>query len=631
MYAGGPRGYGFGGGGRFDRDGGYDNLFEKKKTRLGKEGNKFLGKIVKMNAWPLISSTLVYVLQASPLWVTPLVTSYIINLVTATVSSGAAVGADVWRKIIIAAVILGSLIIMNVPTTTWRAMIISKMCRRTSAGIKSAVVRKLQSLSITYHKDMQMGKIQSKFLRDTDAVDSLLSTIVRTLLPNIVGVIIAIVISVVKNGWIALFFLLVIPFNVTLSWIFRKKLRRAHRDFRMKTEKVSVKLTSMLQMMQVTKAHGLEDAEMQQFNSHMGQLTDSGMATDKTTAYFGSSSWALNHLLSAACLVFCAVLAVQGHIEVGDIVLYQSMFTQISGYVSTLINIYPNLSGGLEALDSVSEIMNALDIEASIGKAKISKIKGDVRFDNVSYRYPGTEQLVVKDFTLDVKAGECIAVVGASGSGKSTLMNMIIGFLKPIKGEIFIDDKSIDDINLSEYRHHISVVPQNSILFAGTIRENITFGLNSYTEEEFQKVLEMANILEFLPDLPNGLDTDIGEYGDKLSGGQRQRITIARALIRNPKILILDEATSALDNISEYHVQQAISSSIRGRTTFIVAHRLSTIRDADRIIVMDAGAIVESGTYDELMAKQGKFYELKCLNDATAKKAEEGLDGSQAV
>ena len=631
MCAGGSRRCGFGGGGRFDRDGRYDNLFEKKKTIHGKEGNKFLGKILKMNAWPLISSTLVYVLQASPLWVMPLVTSYIINLVTATVSSGAAVGADVWRKIIIAAVILGSLIIMNVPTTTWRAMIVSKMCRRTSAGIKSAVVRKLQSLSITYHKDMQMGKIQSKFLRDTDAVDSLLSTIVRTLLPNIIGVIIAIVISVVKNGWIALFFLLVIPFNVTLSWIFGKKLRRAHRDFRVKTEKVSVKLTSMLQMMQVTKAHGLEDAEMQQFNSHMGQLTDSGMATDKTTAYFGSSSWALNDLLSAACLVFCAVLAVQGHIEVGDIVLYQSMFTQISGYVTTLINIYPNLSGGLEALDSVSEIMNASDIEASVGKAKISKIKGDVRFDNVSYRYPGTEQLIVKDFTLDVKAGECIAVVGASGSGKSTLMNMIIGFLKPIKGKIFIDDKSIDDINLSEYRHHISVVPQSSILFAGTIRENITFGINSYTEEEFQKVLEMANILEFLPDLPNGLDTDIGEYGDKLSGGQRQRITIARALIRNPKILILDEATSALDNISEYHVQQAISSSIRGRTTFIVAHRLSTIRDADRIIVMDAGAIVESGTYDELMAKQGKFYELKCLNDATAKKAEEGLDGSQAV
>ena len=205
-------------------------------------------------------------------------------------------------------------------------------------------------------------------------------------------------------------------------------------------------------------------------------------------------------------------------------------------------------------------------------------------------------------------------------------MNLIIGFLIPEKGDLFIDGKSIKDFNLSEYRHHISVVPQNSILFAGTIKDNITYGLTHYKEEDLNRVVEMANLNEFINDLPNGLDTDIGEHGDKLSGGQRQRITIARALIRNPKILILDEATSALDNISEYHVQKAISSSIRGRTTFIVAHRLSTIRDADRIVVMDQGVAVESGTFEELMEKKGKFYELKCLNDLNLKQAQDGLE-----
>lgn len=603
----------------------YDYLFEQHKTKNGKHGNRFLGRIVKLNAWPLILSTLVYVLQAAPLWLTPVVTSYIINIVTEAVTMGGGVGADIWRKIIIAGIILGLVIIMNVPTTTWRAGIVSRMCRRTSAGIKCAVVRKLQSLSITYHKDMQMGKIQSKFLKDTDAVDSLLSTIVRTLLPNIVGVIVAVTISLMTNGLVSLFFLLVIPFNVAVSLAFRNKMRRVHRDFRVKTEKVSVRLTSMLQMMQVTKAHGLEETEFEHFNSSLAQLTNSGMATDKTAAYFGSSSWALNHLLSAACLIFCTVLALNGTIDVGDIVLYQSMFTQISGYISTLINIYPNLASGMEALDSVSEIMNATDVEISLGKVKIPKIKGDIEFKNVSYAYPNTEQLVVKDFSLDVKEGECIAVVGASGSGKSTLMNIIIGFLKPVSGDILIDGKSINYFNLSEYRHHISVVPQNSILFAGSIRENITYGLNHYKEEDLERVVEMANIKEFIEELPNGLDTDIGEYGDKLSGGQRQRITIARALIRNPKILILDEATSALDNISEYHVQKAISSSIRGRTTFIVAHRLSTIRDADRIVVMEGGEMVEIGTFDELMEKKGKFYALKQLNDINSKKAEEGL------
>ena len=604
----------------------YDYLFEEKTDGKGRKKKKFFGKIAKMNARPIIYSTLVYILQAAPTWITPLVTAYLINVVTDAVTSGAGATASVWRSVIICAVILAVFIIQNVPTTIWRFKIVSKMSRRTSAGIKSSVVRKLQSLSITYHKDMQTGKIQSKFLKDTDSVDSLFHALLHSVIPNVIGVIIATTISVYKNGVIALFFLLVIPCNVGISYAFRSKMRKVYRDYRVKTEKMSSKLSNMLEMMQVTKSHGLEQTEIENFNRSINQLAGSGMEVDKNTARFGSSSWAVNQILSAVCLVFCSVLALLNYIPIGDIVLYQSMFTQISGYVSSLVNIYPQLASGMEALNSVSEIMNATDVEVNIGKTKVPAIKGEVEFKNVSYRYPNTEQYVVKGFSLKVKSGECIAVVGASGSGKSTIMNLIIGFLIPEKGDLFIDGKSIKNFNLSEYRHHISVVPQSSILFAGTIRDNITYGLTHYKEEDLQRVVEMANLNEFINDLPNGLDTDIGEHGDKLSGGQRQRITIARALIRNPRILILDEATSALDNISEYHVQKAISSSIRGRTTFIVAHRLSTIRDADRIVVMDQGVAVESGTFEELMEKKGKFYELKCLNDLNLKEAQDGLE-----
>jgi ATP-binding cassette subfamily B protein len=201
-------------------------------------------------------------------------------------------------------------------------------------------------------------------------------------------------------------------------------------------------------------------------------------------------------------------------------------------------------------------------------------------------------------------------------------MNMIIGFLDPTEGRLYIDGVDMKDIILTDYRHQISVVPQNSILFPGTIKENITYGRENVSAAQLEKVLELANINEFAKELPQGLDTPVGEAGGRLSGGQKQRITIARALIRNPKILILDEATSALDNLSEYHVQQAIEKSKQGRTTFIVAHRLSTIRGADRIVVMEAGRCVEIGTYDELMAKHGKFYELKALSEMNIKKEE---------
>ncbi len=603
----------------------YDHLFDEREDKRGRKKKYFFGKLMKMNVKPIFWSTIIYIIQALPTWITPLVTAYIINFVTETVSSGAGMNADGWRKILIASVILIVFLVQNVPTTLWRYTMVSKMVRKMGAGMKSSVVRKLQSLSITYHKDMQTGKIQSKFLKDTDATEALFTSFFHSVVPNIIGVLGAVIISVSKNGLISLFFLFIIPVNVGLSFAFRNKLRKVYREYRVNTEKMSAKLTTMLEMVPVTKSHGLEKKEIASVNRSIETLTNAGLDVDKKYSGFASASWVVNELLRAICLIFCAVLALNKIIGVGDIVLYQTMFSQISAHVSGLVNIYPQLTSGMEALNSVSEIMNVKDVEVSIGKKKVPEIQGKVNFKDVSYRYPNTEQYVIKDFSLDVKPGECIAVVGASGSGKSTIMNLIIGFLIPEKGDILIDDKSIKEFNLSEYRHHISVVPQNSILFSGTIRENITYGLDKYTEEELLRVVEMANLNEFIKDMPNGIDSEIGEHGDKLSGGQRQRITIARALIRNPKILILDEATSALDNISEYHVQQAIQKSIKGRTTFIVAHRLSTIRDADRIVVMDDGVAVECGTFDELMAKKGKFYELKCLNDLNIKQAQEGL------
>lgn len=602
----------------------YECLFQEETDKKGKPKSKFFTKLVKLNLKQIIYSTLVYILQAAPTFIMPLITAHIIDLTTVAVNSGE-ITADFWTKLAINAAILAFFILQNIPTTMWRWRIVSKMLRRTSAGIKCAVIRKLQSLSITYHKDLESGKIQSKFLKDTDSIDSLFNMLMFSIIPNVIGVIVATGISVYKNGLVSLFFLFVIPVNVGLSFLFRKTIRNRYRDYRLKTEKMSTRLSTMVEMVAVTKAHGLEETEFSAVSDAIKGLEGSGLEMDKTNAKFGASAWVVSVMLSAVCLIFCAILAVNGNISIGEVVLYQSLFTTISGYVSALVNIVPQLGSGFEALRSVSEIMNVKDVEVSIAKKDAVKIEGDVEFEHVSYKYPNTNQFVIKDLNFSVKKGECIAVVGASGSGKSTIMNLIIGLLRPVDGQILIDGKPLDEYNLSEYRHNLSVVPQNSILFSGTIRENITYGLEKYSEEDLSAVVEKANLNEFIKDLPNGIDTVIGEHGDKLSGGQKQRITIARALIRNPSILILDEATSALDNISEYHVQQAISSSIRGRTTFIVAHRLSTIRDADRILVMENGRCVENGTFDELIAKKGKFYELKTLNDINLKAAENAL------
>lgn len=602
----------------------YDYLFAETTTKKGKKKNGFFGKIIKMNFCPLFFSSLLYILQTAPVWLMPLVTADIIDVVTRAVG-GAITAQAALHAVAIDALVITIAILQNEPTTLLRMTLISKMLRRTSAGIKSCVVRKLQSLSITYAKDMETGKIQAKFLKDTDATDTLFSSLVNTIIPNIISAVIATVIAFSKNGIVALFFLCVVPFNVLLSRLFSKKIRSRYRELRVRTETMSARLATMLEMMQITKAHGLEQTEISAVNTSISGVEEAGKKVDVTAARFGSWAWCLNTFLSAACMVFCAVLAVKGKISVGDIVLYQTMFVSLSAYVSTLVNVMPSLGAGFDALSSVSEIMSVKDVEMNIGKLSVHAISGNVEFRNVYYKYPGAEDYIIKNFSLKVKAGECIAVVGSSGSGKSTIMNLIIGFLTPVSGCVLIDGKPLNECNLSEYRHHISVVPQNSILFAGSIRDNITYGLSRYTEEELQKAVELADLSEVVAGLPSGIDTDIGEHGDKLSGGQKQRVTIARALIRNPAILIFDEATSALDNISEYHVQKAISSCIAGRTTFIVAHRLSTIRGADRILVMENGECAEEGTYEELMAKKGKFYELKNLNDINTKTAEEAL------
>jgi ATP-binding cassette subfamily B protein len=263
----------------------------------------------------------------------------------------------------------------------------------------------------------------------------------------------------------------------------------------------------------------------------------------------------------------------------------------------------PQINRGLESIRSIGELMQSPDLELNTGKHQLNNVAGRIQFDQVDLRYPDSTRNALSDISLQVEPGETIALVGPSGSGKSTLAHLVIGLMRPTQGHIRFDAHDMQEIDLRSWRRHLSVVPQDCVLFEGSLRDNVTFGLPPVSDENLRLALRDAYCDEFISTLPQGIDTLIGGPGDRLSGGQRQRLAIARALVRNPRVLVLDEASSALDNDSERHVQQALERLRHGRTTFIIAHRMSTVRSADRILVLEQGRIADCGTHAELLQR----------------------------
>lgn len=540
------------------------------------------------------------------MWVLPIVTANIINDIT----SGS---PDTVQNIIIQAIIMVALVVLNVPMNYLYTRYKSLATRYAETGLRKALVRKLQQLSISYHKETQSGRLQSKIMRDVEAVETLSTQMFLSILNIALNIGVALFVTVSKSLIVFLFFLLTTPLAAATMVFFRNIMKKRNTEFRKEMEETSARVMEMVELIPVTRAHALEEEEVTKMSGQLFAVAEKGYKLDVIQALFGSVGWAIFQVFQVVCLGFTGFLALKGSVGPGDITLYQSYFATIVSQVSSLMSLIPVIAKGVESVNSIGEVLLEEDIECNDGKEALKSVEGEFDFKNVRFAYNNTDKPVLHELNLHVDKGQTIALVGESGAGKSTILNLVIGFNFATDGVVTIDGHDMRDIDLRTYRKHLAVVPQTSILFSGTIRDNITYGIDDFDEEALNKVVDAANLRDLIDSLPDGLDTVVGEHGGKLSGGQRQRVSIARALMRNPEVIVLDEATSALDSISEKLIQEALNNLTKDRTTFIVAHRLSTIKGADRIAVIADGHCVEYGTYDELMELKGEFYQMKSI------------------
>ncbi|MFB9990979.1 ABC transporter ATP-binding protein [Deinococcus oregonensis] len=547
---------------------------------------------------------LVYIVKHSPAWAMPLATANVINIISDPANHPI---RELWWN----GVILALLQLQNIPSNYWYVRLISGAIRRVELEVRVALNRQLQQLSIGYYTRASAGALQTKVLRDVEVLEQLTRQVFQEVPAILLTVVFVVIVTAVRAPWFLACFALLVPLAVLIVGWARTPIEDRNRNFRQAVERMSSRVADTIRMIPVARAHGVERDELAKVEDSLTEVRTAGLKLDSANALFGATAWVTFQSFNAACLILAGWAAYTDRfaITVGDVVLLTGYFATLTTSVQNLVNMTPLIARGLESVRSIGEVLESPDVEYNEGKIPVRRTKGHFQLEGVSFAYADGKE-GVQDITLDIPSGQSLALVGPSGAGKSTLLNLLIGFIRPTRGRILLDGQDMTALDLRSFRQFVAAVPQETLLFDGTLRENVLYGARTVTEEQLQQALKDAHVTEFLMGLPEGLDTRLGERGARLSGGQKQRIAIARALVRNPRVLILDEATSALDSASEHLIQEALARLMRGRTTFIVAHRLSTIRGADRIVVMKDGCIVETGQHDALLSQQGVYAQL---------------------
>lgn len=483
--------------------------------------------------------------------------------------------------------------------------------------MRNEIFSHYQKLSFAFYDNQKVGHLLSRITADLFDISELLHHGPEDLVISIIKFVGAFAILVFINVRLALAAFFFVPFLILYAIYFNKKMKKAFRENRARIAEINTQIEDSLSGIRVVKSFANEKVEMKKFRQGNERFVNSKKLSYKYMGTYNSGMGAFTTLITISVLLTGAFYLTKGAMPVEDLVTVLLYISNFTDPVKKLITFTEQFQNGYSGYSRFLEIMAvAPDIQDAPEAKEVNDVKGAIDFENVSFAYEGTQEKVLSHVNLKVKAGEYVALVGSSGAGKTTLCSLIPRFYDVTEGSVLLDGEDIRNLKLQSLRNQIGIVQQDVYLFAGTVMENIRYGKPDATDEEVIRAAKAANAHEFITELEQGYDTDIGQRGVKLSGGQKQRLSIARVFLKNPPILIFDEATSALDNESEKIVQQSLENLAKDRTTFVIAHRLSTIRKAQRILVLTEDGIAEEGTHEELMKKEGIYSSLYQLSFA---------------
>ncbi|WP_375216727.1 ABC transporter ATP-binding protein [Parageobacillus toebii] len=566
-------------------------------------------QFVRPYKWYIIATMIIGIIKfAIPLLI-PLLLKYVVDEIIANTKLPMSVKTErLWWAI---AVMLVIFVLIRPIVEYYRQYFAQWTASKVLYDIRNRLFTHMQKLSFTYYSNHRTGEIISRVINDVEQTKDFIITGLMNLWLDMTTIIIALIIMMKLDIKLTLVSISTLPLYAFSVKYFFGRLRQRTRMRSQALAELQAYLHERVQGMPVIKSLAIEEEEQKRFSEQNNNFLTKALMH---TSWNAKSFSVVNTVTDIAPIIVIGYAGYQvllGHITVGTLVAFVGYIDRLYSPLRRLVNSSTTLTQSFASMDRMFEFLDeTYDIVDAPNAMDCKEVKGDIVFENVTFAYNKNEPPVLRDISFSVKAGETIALVGMSGGGKSTLVSLIPRFYDVTKGRILLDGIDIRDIRVRSLRDQIGMVFQDSFLFSDSVKENILLGKPGATDEEVIAAAKAANAHDFIMNLPDGYDTKVGERGIKLSGGQKQRIAIARVFLKNPPLLIFDEATSALDLESEHYIQEAMERLAKNRTTFIVAHRLSTITHADRIFLIEDGKIVESGTHDELMARKGQYYHL---------------------